>query len=83
MMATLTERYAHRHPSIVGVLRFLTYEHLPKLRTLSANFAALASTLIDQLPDDPELVIALRKLREAKDCAVGLAAVGPRPEDGP
>lgn len=74
---TLFERFAHRHPSVTGVLRFLESGHLRdgRLRDLSSEFGKLAALLIDLLPDDPELTAALRKLREAKDCAVGLAAV--------
>lgn len=74
---TLGEQYANRHPSVTGILRFLEYDHLrdARLRDLSSQFAYLAASLMDQLPDDPELAVALRKIREAKDCAVGLAAV--------
>ncbi|WP_435601804.1 hypothetical protein [Streptomyces sp. YPW6] len=42
---------------------------------MSKPFHDLAETILDRLPDDPELSAALRKLREAKDCAVLLAAV--------
>lgn len=34
------------------------------------------------LPDDPELTAGLRKLREAKDCAVLLAAIEGVRSDG-
>jgi hypothetical protein len=75
-------RHADRHPSIVGVLRFMEYGHLREgyVRDVSKIFADAASRLLDALPDDQELAIALRKLREAKDSAVGLAvhqAFGP------
>jgi len=80
----LVERYADRHPSVTGVLRFLRYSHLsdPGMRELSEQFSALAAELLERLPDDPELTAALRKLREAKDCAVGLAAVARRSTAG-
>lgn len=76
-MARFFEQFDNRHPSVTGVLRFLEFEHLsdPGLRALSGEFALLAEALLQSLPDDPELSAALRKLREAKDCAVGLAAV--------
>lgn len=69
--------YAPRHPSVTGVLRFLEFDHLrnQRARDVSAGFANLARDLLAVLPDDPELVIALRKLREAKDVAVGLAVL--------
>ena len=76
MTSTAFEQYAHRHPSVTGVLRFLEYKHLPEdLQHISSGFADLAELLLEELPDDPELAVALRKLREAKDCSVGLAAV--------
>lgn len=66
-----------RNPAIVSKLRFFAFGHLPHpaLREFSRHFAELAQRLIDTLPDDPELTIALDKLREVKDRAVGLAAV--------
>lgn len=67
-----------RHPGTQAAMRFITRgQHLRSqaLRELSGLFADLADELLDRLPDDPELTTALRKLREAKDCAVGLAAV--------
>lgn len=75
-MPTFFAPYAHRHSSVTGILRFMDFEHLsnPELRAVSAGFAHLAAQLLDTLPDDPELSVALRKLREAK-AAVGLAAV--------
>jgi hypothetical protein len=76
-MAKFFEEFSNRHPSVTGVLRFMEFEHLidDRARMLSMEFALLAKGLLNALPDDPELSVALRKLREAKDCAVGLAAV--------
>jgi len=76
-MAKFFERFEDRHPSVTGVLRFLEFEHLgnPAAHALSREFARLAELLLEVLPDDPELSATLRKLREAKDCAVGLVAV--------
>lgn len=75
-MAKFFEEFSDRHPSVTGVLRFMEFEHLidDRARMLSMEFALLAKGLLNALPDDPELCVALRKLREAKDCAVGLAA---------
>jgi len=52
------------------LLRFFDYKHLPPdLQAVSAPFAGLAYTVAEG-PDDPEMRMALRKLLEAKDCAV-------------
>jgi hypothetical protein len=52
-------------------LQFFVYAHLPeKLQRVSAPFFGLAMHLVDCLPDNPEREMALRKLLEAKDCAV-------------
>lgn len=53
------------------MLQFFRYEHLPeRLRKVSAPFGLLARDLVDTLPRNPERTVALRKLLEAKDCAV-------------
>jgi hypothetical protein len=67
---------AFRDPAVVAAIRpFRSRVHLPPvLCALSAVFAQLAATLVGELPDDPELVAALNKLRESKDRAVGLLA---------
>lgn len=69
--------YGNRNPGVAGVLRFLEFDHLqdPALRDFSQFFADLACLMLDHLPDDPELTKSLDALREAKDRAVGLAAV--------
>ncbi|MFE5996779.1 hypothetical protein ACFQ6C_07775 [Streptomyces sp. NPDC056454] len=65
-----------RHPSTAQAVRGFAYDHLPaELQEVSKPFHDLAQTLLDRLPDDPELTAALRKLREAKDCAVLLSAL--------
>lgn len=52
------------------MLKYFQFSHLPeKLRGVSAEFARLA-VYIDSLPANPESETALRKLLEAKDCAV-------------
>lgn len=51
--------------------QFFEYAHLPEhLRKVSAPFCVLAESLVLSLPDNPERTTALRKLLEAKDCAV-------------
>ncbi len=61
------------HPATAQVLRFFAYEHLPpELRAWSHQFHALAWELANGL-EGPELTVALRKLLEAKDCAVRAA----------
>lgn len=51
--------------------QFFAYEHLPPhLQTVSKLFGELADKLANSLPKNPERTTALRKLLEAKDCAV-------------
>jgi hypothetical protein len=53
------------------ILRFFHFKHLPPyLTVVSKPFAELARVLIDTLPRNAERSAALRKLLEAKDCAV-------------
>lgn len=53
------------------LLQFFAYEHLPAhLQEHSKLFAELAGKLVETLPSNPERTTALRKLLEAKDCAV-------------
>jgi hypothetical protein len=53
------------------LLQFFTFEHLPeKLQAASKPFAILAAHIVETLPSNPERTVALRKLLEAKDCAV-------------
>lgn len=53
------------------LMQFFKYEHLPEhLQSVSKPFGELAKTIIDKLPKNPERTTALRKLLEAKDCAV-------------
>lgn len=68
-------RHAGRNPGVTGILRFMEYGHLREgyVRNVSQIFAEAANKVLDALPDDPELTVALRKLRESKDSAVGLA----------
>ena len=54
------------------LLQFFKFGHLPegKMQSVSEMFAVLAHELEKQLPVNPESTTAMRKLLEAKDCAV-------------
>lgn len=53
------------------MLQFFEFEHLPAhLREHSKPFADLALRMVETLPRNPERTVGLRKLLEAKDCAV-------------
>ena len=53
------------------MLQFFAYDHLPeRLRDVSEPFGTLAQAIVVTLPRNPERTVALRKLLEAKDCAV-------------
>ena len=70
---------AARHPGTAHLLSLFDYDHLPPyLRIVSVQFADLADTLVENLNDGPELSTALRKLIEAKDCAVRQAVIDAR-----
>ena len=63
-------------PSVQSVLQFFEYKHLPEhLQEPSKSCRALAYKVVNDLqldgvPDNPEVVLGLRKLLEAKDCFV-------------
>lgn len=53
------------------LLQFFAFTHLPThLQAVSAPFGDLAVRVVKSLPRNPERTVALRKLLEAKDCAV-------------
>jgi len=53
------------------IIRFFHYRHLPELlQKASYPFFNLAMHVISTLPRSAERTAALRKLLEAKDCAV-------------
>jgi hypothetical protein len=53
------------------MLQFFKYEHLPaRLQLISKSYCDLAVYTASTLPRNPERTVALRKLLEAKDCAV-------------
>lgn len=65
------------HPSVQHLLQFFEYDHLPPgLQLVSKPFAELAQHMADTLPGNPETSAGLRKLLEAKDCAVRSAKCG-------
>lgn len=54
-----------------NLLQFFDYEHLPPhLQAVSKPFGDMARQLALTLPGNAESTTALRKLLEAKDCAV-------------
>lgn len=64
------------HPSVAHILRFFAYDHLPPhLAAVSKPFCELAHALAGQIRG-PEATAALRKLLEAKDCAVRAVVAG-------
>lgn len=60
------------------LLKFFERAHLPShfkddsaaLAEVNAQFCNLAKWIVGELPRNPERTVALRKLLEAKDCAV-------------
>lgn len=64
-MAEPIQRY---HPPI---MQFFAFEHLkPELQGISKPFYDLAERIIYATENNPERDMCLRKLLEAKDCAV-------------
>jgi len=62
------------HPSTAQILRYFAWDHLPeRLQVVSRPFGDLAAMMVNSLPQGPELTAGLRKLLEAKDCAVRAA----------
>ena len=53
------------------MMQFFAFAHLPAhLQQISRPFGELAEQIVTTLPRNPERTTALRKLLEAKDCAV-------------
>jgi len=53
------------------IMRYFHYQHLPlHLQIISRPFTLLAISIVSICPRNPERTVALRKLLEAKDCAV-------------
>ena len=65
---------SHRHPSTQQICQYFGYKHLPAhLQPTSKPCHDLATAMLGELPDGPELTAGLRKLLEAKDCFVRAA----------
>jgi len=59
------------HPATQFIMQFFAYAHLPPhLQEVSKPFCELAQRMADTLPANAETTAGLRKLLEAKDCAV-------------
>lgn len=53
------------------ILKFFECDHLPDhLREISVPFKELATQIAHRFPENAERSVCLRKLLEAKDCAV-------------
>lgn len=60
------------------LIQFFAYSHLPEfLQNVSRPFYDLANRIATVFPENPEAASALRKLLEAKDCAVRAALMSP------
>lgn len=58
-------------PEVLSLFRYFTYGHLPPfLQEVSRPFGELADQVAKRAPTNPETLVALRKLLEAKDAAV-------------
>lgn len=59
------------HLATQAILKYFAYDHLPEqLAGVSRLFHDLAWKQAETLPEGPEVTVCLRKLLEAKDCAV-------------
>jgi hypothetical protein len=58
-------------PEQEPLLQFFAYSHLREdLQEISKPFYIIANAIVDDLPRNPERTVCIRKLLEAKDCAV-------------
>jgi len=63
------------------MLSFFDYKHLPEgLQNVSKPFNKLANSLVDQLPNHPQKMVALQRLLEAKDASVRIAVAKTKPQ---
>lgn len=59
------------------LLKYFDYGHLPEhLQAASKIFARAAEEVVGFIPAGPERTVAMRKLLEAKDCAVRACLTG-------
>lgn len=68
------------HPATLALLGYFEYGHLPDhLAEVSARFHSLAHEVALEFGlEGPEVTVCLRKLLEAKDCAVRAALTAAR-----
>lgn len=52
------------------LLQFFSYQHLPEKMQATSKWFHDVAHQVNSLPDNAEKTTALRKLLEAKDCAV-------------
>lgn len=73
----LPSPWQDRHPSVAHFEQAFRYTHLRPgvTRSTSRQFTLMAEWMLSWLNDGPELAAGLRKLREAKDCAVLQAVI--------
>ena len=65
---------AGAHESTEEIMQYFSYEHLPeRLQPFSKPICDAARWMDETLPDCEEKRVGLRKLLEAKDCAVRAA----------
>ena len=65
------------------MLQFFAFEPLkPELQEISKPFGILAVWMAEKLPRNPERTVGLRKLLEAKDCAVRATLFKAAPHEG-
>lgn len=70
-LAAVDQRQQDKFIAQDRMLQFFTFAHLPaNLQDVSRPFCDLAANIVTKLPSNPERTVALRKLLEAKDCAV-------------
>lgn len=69
----------YRQPAVRAIAEYFAFDHLREgpMRDASRNVAEVAQSMVDNLPDSPELTVGLRKLLEAKDCFVRCALALP------
>ena len=61
------------HPAKLAILKYFGYEHLPigsPMRAMGFRFWEFAEKMAKKTGDNAEGTTALRKLLEAKDCAI-------------
>ena len=73
--ATPDQETDKTNPHRPAIMNHFQYDHLREgpLRDVSKRFCELANTLVHTVPPSAELSAGLRKLLEAKDCAVRAA----------